>query len=140
MLDEIPVIVRQLPETVNSRESRAFFGEVQKLLMVPHSRVVFDFAEVRELDAAGVKMLLQCLEEVMKRNGDLKLAAVPHGPAMVLETTGVDHLFEIFDNTVDAAHSFDSFSFPLAEEPAAVPLYTSPAGLDRTIGTGFAAD
>jgi anti-anti-sigma regulatory factor len=77
------------------------------LVKADRPRVVFDFSSVGELDSTGVKALLVCLEEVLKRNGDLKLAAIPPEPAVVLEVTGVDRLFEIFENSSDAVESFN---------------------------------
>jgi len=71
--------------------------------------LVFDFSGVRQLDSAGIEMLLRCLEEVMKRNGDIKLAAVPPAPAVILELTGVDRFFEIYENASDAVESFHQF-------------------------------
>jgi anti-sigma B factor antagonist len=137
MTNEQPVVVRQLPERLNAGEAQTFFCQVEKLLNATYSRIVLDFTQVRELDAAGVQMLLRCLEEVMKRNGDVKLAAVPPGPAVMLELTSVDHLFEIFDTTADAVQSFHYF--PLQEESTQVPLYASHAQIDEATA-GFAAD
>ena len=45
----------------------------------------------------------------MKRNGDVKLAAIPPGAAAILELARVDHLFEAFDSTADAVNSFHRF-------------------------------
>ncbi len=42
----------------------------------------------------------------MKRNGDLKLAAVSAGPRAVLEFTGIDGLFEIYETAPEAVQSF----------------------------------
>lgn len=64
-------------------------------------------------------MLLHCMEEVMKRNGDLKLAALPPGPAVMLEITRVDRLFEIFDDAQDAVDSF--YRLPVQALPAIQP-------------------
>ena len=99
-------MVRQLPESLNSPEAETFFSQMREWLNQTQPRIVFDFAQVRELDTTGVQMLLLCLEQVMKRNGDLKLAAVPAGPAVMLEMTGVDRLFEIFESAADAVESF----------------------------------
>ena len=100
-------------------------------------RMVFDLAQVRELDTNGVQMLLLCLEEVMKRNGDLKLAAVPAGPAVMLEVTGVDRLFEIFESAADAVESFHR---PLHEfEQAQSRFYTDEAPRDGATA-GYMAD
>jgi anti-anti-sigma regulatory factor len=111
---------------------------MQKLLNATQPRFVFDFAHVRELDAVGIHLLLQCLEEVMKLNGDVKLAALPPGPAAMLERAGVDSLFEIFDSTADAVQSF--YHLPLNnEEPMRVPLRANHTPISGATA-GFAAD
>jgi anti-anti-sigma factor len=69
-------------------------------------RVVLDCSRVLQFDIAGIQVLLHCLEEAMKRNGDVKLAAIPPGAGKILERTGVVNLFEVFDNTLDAVESF----------------------------------
>ena len=40
-------------------------------------RIVFDCSQVRSIDSAGVEMLLHCLEEAMKRDGDLNWLRSP---------------------------------------------------------------
>ena len=62
------------------------------------------------MDLPTVKLLLDCLEIAMKRNGDIKLAAMHAQPKAMLELTGVDRLFEFFDTTADAARSFRRLS------------------------------
>jgi hypothetical protein len=54
-------------------------------------------------------MLLHCLEMIMKRDGDLKLAAVAAQAAVILELTRIDRLFEIYRTASDAVESFHSF-------------------------------
>ena len=136
--DQDEVMVRQLPERLNSNKGQTFFSEVQSLLNATQPRFVFDFAQVRELDAVGIHLLLQCLEEVMKLNGDVKLAAIPPGPAGMLERAGVDSLFEIFDSTADAVQSF--YYLPLKnEEPMRVPLRANHTPINGATA-GFAAD
>jgi anti-anti-sigma factor len=87
-------------------EAQLFFEEIQPLLARNRPRLVFDFSNVRQLNACGVEMLLTCFEEVMKHNGDLKLAAVQPEHAVILEMTRVDGFFEIFENSTSAADSF----------------------------------
>jgi anti-anti-sigma factor len=131
------VVVRQLPESLSSGEGHLFFSQTQKLLTATQPRFVFDFTQVRELDAAGIHLLLQCLEEVMKLNGDVKLASVPPRPAAILEATGVDRLFEIFDRAADAAQSF--YYLPLVECPMEATLDASQSPADVATA-GYAAD
>jgi anti-anti-sigma factor len=100
------VAVKQVPERLSVKQGRWFFRDVESCLNVDRPRVVLDCSKVKQLDSAGIQVLLRCLEEAMKRNGDVKLAAIPPGAAAILALTGVDHLFEAFDSTDDAVNSF----------------------------------
>ena len=104
-----PVVVKQLPETVSAQQAQAFFRELAPAFETDRPRLVFDFTGVRHFDSAGVELLLRCMEEAMKRNGDLKLASVPPPIASLLKLTRVDCLFEIFDNPSDAVTSYHRF-------------------------------
>ena len=102
-----PVAVKQLPEKLSVQQGRVFFRELEPCLNSDRPRVVLDCSKIQQLDNAGIHVLLRCLEEALKRNGDVKLAAIPPRAAATLELAQVDRLFEIFDNTVDAVDSFD---------------------------------
>ncbi len=104
-----PVIVKRLPNRVNIREAKRFFREVEPILRIDRPQVVFDLSQVRQMDAAGVDVLLQCMAQAMKRDGDVKLAAVSPQAAMILELTRTDRLFEIYETSTDAARSFSGF-------------------------------
>jgi anti-sigma B factor antagonist len=103
------VVVKRLPENVSLNHVQQLFREVIPLLEEDYPRLVFDFSEVRQLDSAGIELLLRCTEEAMKRNGDVKLAAISPPVAVVLELTRVDRLFEIFETPSDAVESFHRF-------------------------------
>ncbi len=104
-----PVVVKRVPERLNLKQARAFLREVQPFITSDRPQVVFDCAQVRQMDAAGVDMLLQCVAQVMKRDGDLKLASLSPQAAVVLELTRADRLFEIYETPADAVRSFTSF-------------------------------
>lgn len=123
-----PVVVKRMPEKVNQREARKFLADVQPFLNADRPQLVFDLSAVRQLDAAGVEMLLHCVSEVMKRDGDLKLASLSPQAAMVLELTRTDRLFEIYDTSTDAARSFSGF-LPNAMRP--IPAFQQPVVTER---------
>jgi len=110
MINERPVIVLQVPAKLVRAKAHLFFAEIEVFLKADRPRLVFDFSGVTHLDSAGVEVLLNSMEEVMKRNGDLKLASLPPSAAEVLELTRVDHLFEAFDQASDAVESFHHFT------------------------------
>jgi anti-sigma B factor antagonist len=118
----------ELPEKLNHAEAESFLSELLPLLEDDRPCVVLDCSSVESMDSAGVEMLLQCLHETMKRDGDLKLAGVPSSAAVILELMRVDRLFEIFDTAQEAVRSFQAFA------PAAVaqaqPWYAVPSLTD----------
>jgi anti-sigma B factor antagonist len=118
-----PVIVMQLPERLKVGATADFLREVEILLKADHPRMVFDFAEVRQIDSAGVDMLLHCLQQAIKRDGDLKLCSIAPEVAVILELTRVDRLFEMFENVADAVESFDGF--PVQAFADAYPWYSA---------------
>lgn len=103
------VAVKFLPKDLSSKNERLFLAELQADLKVNRPRIVLDGTNLRKLDKAGVHLLLCCLEEAIKHNGDVKLAALPMGAEALLEFTGVTRVFDIYDTAVQAVNSFDAF-------------------------------
>ncbi len=104
-----PVIVKRIPERLNMKQARKFQQEVRPFLQSDRPQLVFDLSQVKQIDAAGVDMLLSCMSEAMRRDGDLKLAALSPQASVVLELTRTDRLFEVYENSTDAVRSFSSF-------------------------------
>jgi len=115
------VVVKELPESVTLHHIPDLCREIVPLARVDWPCLVFDFSNVRELDRAGVEVLLLTMEEAVKRNGDLKLAAVPPQIVVILELTRVDRLFEIFDTCAEAVDSFHSFPVRAFDKPSKLP-------------------
>jgi anti-sigma B factor antagonist len=114
-----PVIVMQVPERLYESEADTFRLELKNLLQAERPRIVLDCSGIKDIDSTGVEMLLQCMDEAMKRDGDVKLAAVAPGSAVILELMKVDRLFEVFDSSEEAVRSFHAF--PLYEVPEPQP-------------------
>jgi anti-sigma B factor antagonist len=104
-----PVVVKRMPETMNLKQARSFLKEVEPFLNADRPQLVFDMSQVRHIDAGGVDVLLQCMRDIIKHDGDLKLASVSPQAAVVLELTRTGRLFEIYDNSTQAVKSFSSF-------------------------------
>lgn len=100
------VAVKKLPEVLSVKDKLTFLHEVGSVLSGNRPRLVLDCSSIRECDSSVIHLLLHCLEEAMKRNGDVKLASVPRHAAIMLVTTGVARLFETFDTTEEAVNSF----------------------------------
>jgi anti-sigma B factor antagonist len=105
-----PVVVMQLPELLNRENAQSFMEEVEPLFESHRPRLVLDCSLVRSIDGAGVEMLLHCLEEALKRDGDLKLSAVSPEAEVILELMRVDRIFEVFPTPDEAVRSFNAVS------------------------------
>src|SRR5437588_3544237 len=110
MLTNGPVVVMQLPEELNLDGVRSFLPELEPLLECHRPRVVLDCSQVRYIDSTGVEMMLHCLEEAMKRDGDLKLASLSPESEVVLELMRVARVFEAFATSDEAVRSFNAIS------------------------------
>jgi anti-anti-sigma regulatory factor len=100
----------QFPELSKKREARNFAREVERCMDVTRPFLVLDCSNVRHLDQGVIHVLLGCLEEAIKRNGDVKLVGLPLTADAILGSTGTNRLFEIFDTRADAVNSFHQFA------------------------------
>ena len=126
MSNNRPVVVMQVPEQLNHSQVPAFLQELEPLLEAHRPRIVLDFSQVRGIDSTGIEMLLNCLEEAMKRDGDLKLADVSREAQVILELMRVDRVFEMFSTCEEAVRSFHAI--PVEAVPQDAPWYSSVFG------------
>jgi len=69
-------------------------------------KFVFDCSTLEFLDSTGLGVLLLCLKESMKKDGDIRLAEVNETVRMVLEITRADEIFQVFPTVEEAVASF----------------------------------
>lgn len=111
------VTVMQLPEVLDAKQGKIFFRELANYLNINRPRIVFDCSNLQQMNHVAVHLLLCCLEEAMKRNGDIKLAAISQEAKSVLDLTGAGRLFKIFDTTTDAVNSYRSPAVYVVSQP-----------------------
>jgi anti-sigma B factor antagonist len=122
MRDRSPVIIMEVPAVLNHVQGNAFFQELQPLLESERPYIVLDCSQLQHVDSAGIEVLLQCMEEAMKRDGDVKLAGISPACAAILELMRVDRVFETFDTAEEGVRSFQA---PAAiEAPVGLPWYS----------------
>jgi anti-anti-sigma regulatory factor len=119
MTERRSVTVLQLPERFSLEGARDFACEVERCIEIGRPSVVLDCATVGQLDRPTAGLLLYCLEEVMKRNGDIKLACISLAEQPVLRAANAHRLFETFDTIEEAIDSFHQFPSETGEEESA---------------------
>ena len=107
--------VKEFPEVLNAPQARLFLGEVQSYLYDDRPYIVLDCSKIGKVSRLSIQLLLCCLEEAIKRNGDVKLASVPAEARSALKLTGVDKIFEIFDTNTEAVTSVRRLSMNTAQ-------------------------
>ena len=100
------VAVMQMPEEVDAKQEQIFLSEVKKCVNDDRPRLVLDCSKMQKVNQAAIHLMLACLEEAMKRNGDVKLAALPPGSSDILKHTAIHRVFDIYDTATEAVNSF----------------------------------
>lgn len=100
------VSIIQLPETLDVKRARMFFKEVEERMNVGRPCVVVNCAKIRQMDRFAIHLLLCCLEEAIKRDGDVKLAEVHADARANLQAARADRIFEIYETEAEAVNSF----------------------------------
>lgn len=100
--------LRKLPDDLRGRRSRDFLSEIQSSMNGGRPRIVLDGSDLRELDRSAILLILCCLEEAMKCNGDVKLAALPLDSEEILRRSGNR---EAFRNVSHGAGSGEQLRF-----------------------------
>jgi anti-anti-sigma factor len=113
--------VRTLPGKIDGPRLRTLYHELESCINVDSPAVVLDCSLLCQVDKPAIHFLLCCLEEAMKRNGDIRLAGLQPALTAEIRSTGLDSLFQIFDSIDDALESFrmPRMTFILPEESGA---------------------
>jgi anti-anti-sigma regulatory factor len=114
------VAVRKLPEQISGARREEVYKDLESCINVDRPAVVLDCSLLRNLDGAAIHLLLCCLEEAMKRNGDIRLAALHPEVKTALAKVEVDSLFQAFEDVSEAVESFHrpQLDFIQLENPA----------------------
>lgn len=100
------VTIKLVPETLSRKQERIFLRNFEMSADANRPRVVLDCSNVRRPNKSFIRLLLCCLEEAMKRNGDVRLAALPSDAMLLLTEIGANRIFDIHPTTDDAVRSF----------------------------------
>ena len=100
------IAIRTLPEQLDGSRQRALYRELESCINVDRPAVVLDCSGLRKLDKGASHFLLCCLEEAIKRNGDVRLAGLRPEVNGTFQSTGLDLLFQTFDSVGEAVESF----------------------------------
>lgn len=113
------VVVHQLPNQLTPSKVHNFLSDLQVYGETQRPRFVIDCSNVWVMDGITLNLLLSCLEEVMKSNGDVRLASLHPEAEAVLQLAGVKRLFEVYATVDGAVNSFHQRAASIAMLPFA---------------------
>ncbi|HEY5211687.1 MAG TPA: STAS domain-containing protein [Acidobacteriaceae bacterium] len=109
------VNLQQMPEEVTESVQTVILQSLErKCAETERPRFVLDCSLVRNMDTNTIQLLLSCLEEVMKCNGDVRLAALRPEAEDTLRRSGVSRLFEMYATVEAAVQSFQKRAASMA--------------------------
>ncbi len=72
-------------------------------------RIVLNLAGIAHIDSSGLGTLVASLISARNRRAEIKLAALSPKAQRVLRITNMGRLFEVYESTEEAVHSFPPY-------------------------------
>jgi anti-anti-sigma factor len=104
-MDRQCAMMMKLPEIFGKKQAQKLKREMATKLRNGRHSIVLDFSRVKQIDLDGLESLLQCMEEVARRDGAFAIREVSPEVATILELTRVNRLLEKFP-TLEAQPTF----------------------------------
>ncbi len=82
--------------------------EVDSMIAVRETRVIFDMAGVTHADSAAIGAIVRCVSKLKNAGGGLRIAAPQPMITYSLKLTKLDRLIEMFPSVDQAAQDFAS--------------------------------
>ena len=95
-MDSPSALLIRLPQLFNNVEARALSAELESSLTRNQPCLIIDFSNVKQIDGAGLEMLLQCMVKIAKADGVVQVGDISAEAATILEMTGMDRILELF--------------------------------------------
>ena len=108
------VSVHQIPSNMSSTSEIALIRALATAVENGHPRFVLDCSRLESVGSSEMHLLLCCLEQAMKNNGDVRLAGLPPQARAALSQAGISRLFELYETTEHAVRSYQLRTASLA--------------------------
>lgn len=100
------VTVKQLPSSSDLEATLIFLQEVEIFMAQRRPNLVLDCSTQEDLDDATLHLMLHCLEEALKRNGDVRVAALSPRAEAAFTAARLGRLFDSYETPAEAVASF----------------------------------
>ena len=84
------LILLEFPEQLNAQHCRILWSTFAANLEVERPYLRLDLSRLKSIDNVGVDILLDCVNETLRRDGDVEITSISREAEVILEITGID--------------------------------------------------
>lgn len=101
-----PVVLVEVNGRVDSSNANELGEALMELIDGGHRHLVVNLTGVDYMSSAGLRELVSPLKRVRRENGDIRLVQPSPRVREVLELTGLDTIFQIYESSPEALDSY----------------------------------
>ena len=106
VLNKNDVIVIEVQGRVDSSNAGELGEVLAGVIDDGQHQLVLDLGAVDYMSSAGLREMVAALKKLRNRDGDMRIAQVTERVYDVLELSGLNTIFQIFENQAEAVSSF----------------------------------
>jgi anti-anti-sigma regulatory factor len=104
MIQNGPVVVKQLPESSERHRRKQFLAEVKQLARQSYrAQLIIDLPANKKICTETLELLLSCVEHVERSEGRVSVAGASPEAAVIMELTQLTSVINVFPSVSDAA-------------------------------------
>jgi anti-anti-sigma factor len=96
VMESPSALLIRLPERFRVNEARALSAELDRRLACDQPCLIVDFSKVKQIDTAGLNMLLECMVKIARQDGAVQVGDISPQAATMLELTRMDRVLGMF--------------------------------------------
>jgi anti-anti-sigma factor len=93
-MDTPSAIFVKLPENFLAKQARDLELSLKAKLNGSSVNVVLDLSGVKQMDLSGLEILVNCMNEIVRRDGGLQIGSLSPEAAIILELTRLERLIQ----------------------------------------------
>jgi anti-anti-sigma regulatory factor len=100
-----PVTVMRLPDLSDPSAQRSFLREVREFMDSSRQpRLIVDLSTVGQIGPESVDLLLECVDQAERRDGEVLVAGASRETEVILELTQAASVLNMFPSVLEAAN------------------------------------
>ena len=108
MSDSDGVTLLVLNGRIDSNTAGQMGSSLSAAMRAGGTQLVLDLQDVDYMSSAGLRQMVATLKKLQQKDGDLRLASPTERVREVLQLSGLDSIFTVYESAKDAINSFQA--------------------------------